>query len=249
MAITSASPAFNTADPAYELSTDQRGIARPQDGLPDIGAYEACVGGRFGLTPCQGGVIEQPPPTELLTIQASPATGGTTDPTPGLHSIVEGTVLLIHAVPTPGNSFLGWTGAVTDPTNPDTTIIMNQPQSVTAQFTNLTTTMAGNITAKTGPSNARAWTLSLEDNGPAGAAGVTIPGFALTQTGGAACTPIVNTTFPLSIGTLLASQTGTADVLIDFSSCAAAARFTATFTYTANYGTVTGSVVRTNQFQ
>jgi len=126
---------------------------------------------------------------------------------------------------------------------------MNQSQTVTAQFTSLTTTIAGNIAAKSGPANARLWTLSLYDNGPAGAGNAIIPSFTLTQTAGAACTPVVNTGFPLAVGTINAGQTGTASVPIDFSSCAASARFTATFTYSANNGTVTGSVVRTNQFE
>jgi hypothetical protein len=38
-------------------------------------------------------------------------------------------------------------------------------------------------------------------------------------------------------------------VTIDFTGCAAAARFTARFTYSANFGTVSGNVVRFNQFQ
>jgi hypothetical protein len=41
MAIFPNSSAFNKADPASSLSTDQRGIARPQAGGFDIGAFEA----------------------------------------------------------------------------------------------------------------------------------------------------------------------------------------------------------------
>jgi hypothetical protein len=41
MAIFPSSPAFNSADPATSLSTDQRGVARPQLGGFDIGAFEA----------------------------------------------------------------------------------------------------------------------------------------------------------------------------------------------------------------
>ena len=41
MAINSRSPAFGAADPATSLPTDQRGVARPQTGAFDIGAFEA----------------------------------------------------------------------------------------------------------------------------------------------------------------------------------------------------------------
>jgi hypothetical protein len=46
MAILPASPAFNKADPGTSLKTDQRGIARPQLGGFDIGAFEARGDGR-----------------------------------------------------------------------------------------------------------------------------------------------------------------------------------------------------------
>ena len=249
MAITKTSPAFNAADPSVALEYDQRNIFRPQAGGFDIGAYEACVPVNHLELPCQSGPQQQPPPEVTLNIQAVPATGGTTDPAPGSHGIILDNVVVLTATPTPGNSFLGWTGPVADPSNPTTTVIMNQSQTVTAQFTALTTTIAGNIAAKSGPANARVWTLSLYDNGPAGAGNAVIPSFTLVQTAGAACTPVVNTAFPLAVGTINAGITGTANVLIDFSSCAAANRFTATFTYSANNGTVAGSVVRTNQFE
>ena len=249
MAITKHSSAFNAADSAVALEYDQRNVFRPQAGGFDIGAYEVCVPVNQFVLPCLSGPQQLPPLEVALNMQADPPTGGTTDPAPGAHGIILDSVVVLQATPTPGNSFLGWTGPVADPTNPTTTVIMNQPQTVTARFTALTTTIAGNIAAKSGPANARVWTLSLYDNGPAGAGNTVIPSFTLTQTAGAACTPVVNTSFPLAVGTINAGVTGMANVLIDFSSCAAAARFTATFTFSANNGTVSGSVVRTNQFQ
>jgi Divergent InlB B-repeat domain len=248
MAITKSSPAFDAGDPTTSLSEDQRQVYRPQAAGFDIGAYELCVASSPILPVfCTGPTITED--TYPLTIAASPATGGTTYPPPGIDKVPAGSVVFLSALPTPGNYFLGWTGPVTDASNPLTTMIMNQPQTVTAQFSNLTTTMAGNITAKSGPSNARVWTLSLSDNGPAGAAAVQVPSLTLVQTAGATCTPVMNTVLPLAFSAIPAGEASTANVTIDFSPCAAAARFTATFTYTANYGSVSGSVVRTNQFQ
>jgi hypothetical protein len=113
---------------------------------------------------------------------------------------------------------------------------------------NQSTTIAGNITAKSGPANARVWTLSLLNNGPGAAQGAAITSFTLTQTAGSACTPTIGTAFPKTIGDMGPGQTGTANVTIDFTGCAAAVRFTATFSFTANGGAVSGSVVRMNQF-
>jgi hypothetical protein len=107
----------------------------------------------------------------------------------------------------------------------------------------------GNIIAKSGPQNARAWTLSLLDNGPGAANATAITSFTLAQAFGVACTPAIGTAFPLAMGDLASAQTGTANVTIDFTGCAAAARFTAKFMYSANGGTVTGSVVRYNQYE
>jgi hypothetical protein len=248
MAISKTSPAFNAADPAHGLNRDQRNVYRPQAGGYDIGAYEACVSVNPALPPCEQPTVINPDPLAILTMVATPLTGGITNPAPGIHPVPLDSVSVIQAIPTPGNTFLGWLGTVTDPTNPLTTVIMDHDQTITAQFSGLTTTIFGNIITKAGPSNARDWTLSLTDNGPAGAAAI-IPSFALAQTSGSACSPQITSAFPLNVGTLQPGQTGTADVVIDFTGCASTARFTATFTYSANNGTVNGTVVRTNQFQ
>jgi hypothetical protein len=250
LAIPLGSPAVNAADAGSSLAQDQRGTYRPQGTGFDIGAFELCIFRNQFVPPCfSPEIISGPPVTVPITIIASPSTGGTTNPAPGTFGAAPDQVLFVQAIPTPGNTFLGWSGPVTDPGNASTTVISDSAKTITANFTNFTTTMAGNITAKTGPSNARVWTLSLTDNGPAGALAATIPRLTLTQVAGAACTPAISTPFPLLIGTLSAAQVGSANVTIDFTGCAAAARFTATFTFTATNGTVTGTVVRTNQFQ
>ncbi|HYL85372.1 MAG TPA: choice-of-anchor Q domain-containing protein, partial [Candidatus Angelobacter sp.] len=132
MAITRSSPAFNAADPSTSLPTDQRGEPRPSLGVFDIGAFELCVMGRILPCPITAG-NEQ---TVVLTMQVSPAGGGTTAPAPGPSNEPLNSVVSLSATPNPGFSFLDWTGdMVTDAASPSTTIIMDNNHTVTANFT------------------------------------------------------------------------------------------------------------------
>ncbi len=46
----------------------------------------------------------------------------------------QGETVTLSAIPAAGNEFKGWTGNVSDPEDPDTTIVMNSDQTVTVQF-------------------------------------------------------------------------------------------------------------------
>ena len=144
-----------------------------------------------------------------------------------------------------------WVDVTTPPVDTVNQIICGLVTSLSpfAILQPIAATLAGNITAKTGPQNARVWTLSLLDNGPGAADGTAINSFTLVQTSGAACTPVIGNAFPLAVGNLAPALAGVVKVTLDFTGCAAAARFTARFAYSANGGAVTGSVVRYNQFQ
>lgn len=259
MAIASTSPAINSADPNTSLNSDQRGIERPQplDGGFDIGAYERCPLRKFGpifTEQCQNDIIITVPELEPLTMISSPAAGGTLSPSVGVSQLPKNSVVLISATPNPGYTFAFWTGEATLLLDPLTTVIMSHPQTLIANFAPISTnstSLIGNIVTKAGPSNARVWTLSLTDNGPAAAIGSTINTFSLTQTAGTACTPVITNlaAFPLFAGDLAVTQTGTANVTLDFTGCVAAARFTAMFTFSANAGFASGTATRTNQFQ
>jgi len=253
MAISTLSSAFDTADAGTSLTIDQRGFPRPQENGFDIGAFELCVPhGILGLNCAIPPEINPNPPSIVnLTIQVSPPSTGTTIPAPGNYPVALNSVVVVSAIPNPGYGFTGWTGGVADPTNPSTTVIIDGGKTITANFAPLNATMFGNIISKSGPSNSRVWTLSLLDNGPGAANSVMIHDFTLTQTFGAACTPILKNAaaFPLLLGNLGPSQTGTNTVTLDFTGCPASARFTAKFTYSANNGAVSGFVTRTNQFQ
>jgi hypothetical protein len=115
------------------LDTDQRSVERPQAGGWDIGAFQVCrrkLGPSIEPAPCV--VTTNPGTTEPLTIQSSP--GGTTNPAAGSYDVPALSVVGLTATPSVGYVFVDWTGEVTDPTDPSTTIVMDQPQTVKAEF-------------------------------------------------------------------------------------------------------------------
>ena len=93
------------------------------------------------------------------------------------------------------------------------------------------------ITSKSGTTSARVWSVQLTNSGPAPANNARITGFGLTQTYGAACTPVVLTPLPATVGTIAANGgTGSTNLTIDFTSCPSLARFTAAISYAADGG-------------
>lgn len=124
---------MGAADAATSLPTDQRGAARPQAGGFDIGAFEVCrikVGAVFQPWPCSETAQQDPP--IILTVLAS--TGGITDPAAGSYPEISNTVVPLLATPNSGYYFKGWEGKVATPTSASTTIIMDQPQTIAADF-------------------------------------------------------------------------------------------------------------------
>jgi hypothetical protein len=99
----------------------------------------------------------------------------------------------------------------------------------------------GVILGKSGPLNDRAWAFRITNKGPGAASSPLLTGVSLTQTFGAACTPVVLSPMPLAYPYLANGAAATANLRINFASCAANARFTAVFQYSANSGGVTGT--------
>jgi hypothetical protein len=130
------SPAQNAADATTSLATDQRGLERPQMGGFDIGAFELCV--NHLQQPCviSAGALDTTP----LTVAASSMGSGTTTPAPGDYAIESDSVVLLTAVPSANHCFVSWNGDVTIPTSATTTVILNRPQAVTANFASVVTT-------------------------------------------------------------------------------------------------------------
>ena len=129
MAIPKTSAAWNTGTFPESLPTDQRGTPRPQEGGYDIGAFELCDFVR-NFNCFIVGVAQ----TEPLTLIASPPAGGTTQPAPGMSDAAENSVVVIEAIPALGYAFQGWLGNVAVPSSQITTVVMNQAQTVTANF-------------------------------------------------------------------------------------------------------------------
>ncbi|MDZ7332075.1 MAG: FG-GAP-like repeat-containing protein [candidate division KSB1 bacterium] len=73
-----------------------------------------------------------------LTMAVDPAGSGTTEPTEGVHSYPQGTVVTVIAKPGTAWEFSHWTGDVADPNNDTTTVTMNGDKTVTAHFSQKT---------------------------------------------------------------------------------------------------------------
>jgi hypothetical protein len=68
-----------------------------------------------------------------LTTAASPSAGGTVSPTSGTY-YASGTVVPLLATPNSGYTFSTWTGNVASASSTSTSVTMNAPQNVTANF-------------------------------------------------------------------------------------------------------------------
>ena len=93
--------------------------------------------------------------------------------------------------------------------------------------------LTGLVTNKSGPANARDWTVSVQVTNPVTAIAAQITGLTLTQTSGPSCAPVIATSFPVIIGDLPAFA-GSGHVTINFTGCSAIARFTAVLSFSAS---------------
>jgi hypothetical protein len=185
----------------------------------------------------------------LLSTGATPTAGGSVSPASGTY-YPAGTIVPLVATANNGYAFSSWTGNVANAANATTTVALSAPQNVAASFAPAgTAALFGNITGKSGPGSARVWSIQVSDNGPAAALGAQVSSISLVQVGGAACSPVATSSLPAAAGNLAPGASATVPLTIDFSSCAANARFTVTLTLSANAGNAIGSIVRLNQFQ
>lgn len=129
-------------------------------------------------------------------------------------------------------------------------LIMNTPKHVVAEFVStVPPSLTATIVDRTGPADARLWTVRLANNGGGIAAGAALSSLALEQTAGAACTPVVMTLLPVVAGVIAPGASANASASLDFSGCAATARFRATIGFAANDGRYASQTVLNNLFR
>jgi len=107
------------------------------------------------------------------------------------------------------------------------------------------------VSAKAGAQNARVWTITATNPSNGTAYATQIMGFTLTQTAGAACTPVVTppSSYPVALGDIAAQSTATTQFTIDFTGCASLARFTLSLPWSSANGADTGTALSANQFR
>jgi hypothetical protein len=107
----------------------------------------------------------------------------------------------------------------------------------------------GLIADKTGPPEARVWTITVSGVGSGEAFSGQIDSLTLAQTRGPGCAPRVTSSFPIALGDILPASSVSGEVTIDFTGCPSDAAFTADFTFSADHGTLTESKTLYNQSQ
>ena len=128
------------------------------------------------------------------------------------------------------------------------TVTVNPASAVWVNLTN-NTVLTGGIASKSGEQDARLWNMSVNNNGTGTATSSQIDDFILSQTYGAPCTPVIDTSVPVSMGDIAAGGSASGGIMIDFTGCPATARFSLDALFSANGGSTTGVLVLNNQFR
>jgi endo-1,4-beta-xylanase len=100
------------------------------------------------------------------------------------------------------------------------------------------------VTNKTGPQNARAWTITAKNPSTGVSFTTQLNGFTLTQLSGAACTPVVTppSAFPIVLGDIAGNDSASTAFTIDFTGCPSSARFSLGIPWSAANGAYTGTL-------
>jgi len=171
----------------------------------------------------------------LLDTSVFPAASGKVSPASGSY-FNSGTAVKLVATPATGYAFSSWTGNVANPISASTTATMIDPETVTANFTPLPTTVTAALASESGASNDRVWSFSFTNAGPGQANNIQISSFVLTQSAGPACTPVLISTLPLTVGSVAPKKVIDGKVSIDFTGCASTVRFSLAMGSSENNG-------------
>jgi uncharacterized repeat protein (TIGR02543 family) len=196
--------------------------------------------------PAKGGTYTATFNTQYsLTASVAPAGSGKITPASG-NFFNAGATVNLTATPAAGYAFTSWTGSVANANSATTTITMSAPQTVTANFTPLPTTVTAALIGKTGASNTRVWSFSFTNAGPGQANNVQINSFVLTQTAGTSCTPSLISALPVLVGNVAPGKVIDGKVSINFSSCGSTARFSLSMGSSENNGVSSSTLTLSN---
>ncbi len=86
--------------------------------------------------------------------------------------------------------------------------------------------LQASVTTRSGTAASRFWTMPLQNTGAATATSTQVTSFALTQTMGTPCSPVLLSTLPVSYGDIASGATVTRQFNINFTGCSGTSRFT-----------------------
>jgi endo-1,4-beta-xylanase len=113
--------------------------------------------------------------------------------------------------------------------------------------------LAASIASKTGPQNARVWTINMYNPSPGPAYSTEITGFTLTQIWPFwnTCKPKVTSpaAFPLAVGDVPSASTMSVPITIDFTGCSNSALFAVTAPFDSIAGVNKGLLLRLTEFR
>jgi Glucodextranase, domain B len=180
-----------------------------------------------------------------ITTAVAPAANGYVLPVNGTW-YTAGSTVNVSVVPSVGNRFTGWNGPVANATSTATTVTMSGPVSVTANLVGIPALRA-RVTGMSGAINNRVWGVEMANSGTGAATSVRITGVTVTKVTGAACTPSVTSTLPLTITDVAQGGIQNSGISIDFTGCAATNKYSVLINYSYGDGG-SGSFAGTNSY-
>jgi hypothetical protein len=170
-------------------------------------------------------------------------------------TLPRGTTFLLTASWESGYRFDGWSSGCVSTIN-GCTVLLDSNKEITATFsrTGSSVTLTFGpinlaIISKTGVQSLRNWTINIANGGTGDLNLLQLTRFQLTQTGGAACAPVMLLPLPADVPDLAAGRSTDFQVPINFTGCAGNARFTLDMTV-ARQGTAPARAIKLlNQFQ
>ena len=171
-------------------------------------------------------------------------TGGSIIPASGNWYVPGAFPSIISTASNSGYVFDRWTldsgsGPLLNANSAATQVTMNGPNTVSASFKAVTTTLSAAITGKSGTIiGSRTWDITLTNTGGATVSEAKLEGLSLSLNG--RCQPTATTSFPVNLGDIAAGSSATGQVSVNFAGCAKLAKFNVSVSYSANGGTSTG---------